>query len=157
MPTIIKCIIFLLIAISTSACNQEELWDESNCYPYLFKIELIMDNSQEDITQQNIYITYYNKDFSIADYKPEDVLSDIYESPKVANYGAYYIYKSPKKVKICFGHVDLYRRENMATQIELHVGEKVYTISAQYSINTNSEYTYLDGVLINDYFVSIKY
>ena len=153
-----KLIYFLclfIIAIVSVACNNEIEWDERGCCPYLFKIEIIKDESHNVIPEKDIFITYCGDKYTIADYKPEQSIS--YEGGIVVNYGAYYTFKSENKVKICFGEVNLFSHKDCTTQIELHIGDDKHIVNVKYSLDTESVYLYLDGVLVDDGFVTFRY
>lgn len=145
----------LIIALLCYACNSEDMVLGDKICRYTFKIELTKNSSDVNISDDDLHITYEGNMFKISDYKPESPIT--VDGAIVPNYGAYYTFKSDNKSKISFGEVDLFFHKDCSTQIELHIGEDTHTINVKYSLDTENIHLYLDGVLVDDDFVSIKY
>ena len=85
--------ILCLTMVTVMFSCKEEIYDVDICRPYLYKIKLLK-NSSDNISDEDIYIIFRGERYNIATTKPEEPFLEKTDHMLAMNYGAYYISKS---------------------------------------------------------------
>ena len=107
--------ILCLTMVTVMFSCKEEIYDVDICRPYLYKIKLLK-NSSDNISDEDIYIIFRGERYNIATTKPEEPFLEKTDHMLAMNYGAYYISKSLENAEIHFGETDLLHSLNSTSE-----------------------------------------